>query len=481
MFDNPVHVMRPDRYDEIWLMPKDGLSIPMMRTLHRCDVHLVPFIWHPQFLEQRIAEVSEHGLQFRISASARTSLDDPPQRRASGLRFRAEYFGSENVEHPDAGLRRSLSSRTFERVAHACAQLAAHEGSSDAHANGEFAELVKDSTRQRFTAAMTSQDSWRNSPMRSSRINGATTRIIFISTCSTAAIRLVHNSPWLKDAGYYYPGFDSQEGGRQLLRASREHDASLDDYRARAQRVIDSVESFQSSKSGSLRRSVTEPVSGKRAEARRMKSKASPACGAAQCRRFDIHPQRRAVALGERHFPELPVSRDAAHALAARESTYLVTGGGDGGPEDAKRFLVDSPAPLIDMETAHDEARRDDRDERPVNREWSMKFREQGGRSSRCAWATTTSSTSSAWSSTCSMPCSFGCAVRRGVDAAGIRDNCAPYFETLFRAPVKLMPHLWRPVVLDREAASCPRGRNSAINPAAAAGVSAFSSRTFAW
>ncbi len=25
------------------------------------------------------------------------------------------------------------------------------------------------------------------------------------------------------------------------------------------------------------------------------------------------------------------------------KATYLVTGGGDGGPEDAKRFLVDSP------------------------------------------------------------------------------------------------------------------------------------------
>lgn len=55
---------------------------------------------------------------------------------------------------------------------------------------------------------------------------------------------LVHNSPWL-DAGYYYPDFNAQEGGRQLLLAAREHDASLADYRARAQRVIDSVNPFQ--------------------------------------------------------------------------------------------------------------------------------------------------------------------------------------------------------------------------------------------
>jgi hypothetical protein len=55
---------------------------------------------------------------------------------------------------------------------------------------------------------------------------------------------LIHNSPWLKDAGYYFPGFDAQEGGRQLLRAFHEHDSNLDAYRANAQRVIDAVSPF---------------------------------------------------------------------------------------------------------------------------------------------------------------------------------------------------------------------------------------------
>ena len=34
------------------------------------------------------------------------------------------------------------------------------------------------------------------------------------------------------------------------------------------------------------------------------------------------------------------------------EATYLVAGGGDGRPEDAKNFLADSPVPLIDMNEA---------------------------------------------------------------------------------------------------------------------------------
>ncbi|WP_322034692.1 DUF2827 family protein, partial [Burkholderia sp. BCC1970] len=38
---------------------------------------------------------------------------------------------------------------------------------------------------------------------------------------------LIHNSPFLGKAGYFYPDFDCQAGGRALLRAFAEHDANL--------------------------------------------------------------------------------------------------------------------------------------------------------------------------------------------------------------------------------------------------------------
>ncbi len=57
---------------------------------------------------------------------------------------------------------------------------------------------------------------------------------------------LVHNSPWLHGfgAGYYYPGFEAAEGGRQLRIAAREHDARLADYRQRSRQVFDAVDPF---------------------------------------------------------------------------------------------------------------------------------------------------------------------------------------------------------------------------------------------
>ncbi|KHK49798.1 hypothetical protein PI87_25245 [Ralstonia sp. A12] len=52
---------------------------------------------------------------------------------------------------------------------------------------------------------------------------------------------LIHNSPYLGKAGYFYPDFDCQEGGRALLEAFSKHDASFDAYCEEAKHVLDAV------------------------------------------------------------------------------------------------------------------------------------------------------------------------------------------------------------------------------------------------
>ncbi|NEX61665.1 DUF2827 domain-containing protein [Noviherbaspirillum galbum] len=49
---------------------------------------------------------------------------------------------------------------------------------------------------------------------------------------------LIHNSEFIADCGYYYPGFDCELGGLAILRALAEHDAALDDYRRRAHKLL---------------------------------------------------------------------------------------------------------------------------------------------------------------------------------------------------------------------------------------------------
>ena len=52
-------------------------------------------------------------------------------------------------------------------------------------------------------------------------------------------IPLVHNSEYIKDAGYYYPDYDTILGAKALHEALTYHDKNLNDYQTRAQRVID--------------------------------------------------------------------------------------------------------------------------------------------------------------------------------------------------------------------------------------------------
>jgi hypothetical protein len=53
---------------------------------------------------------------------------------------------------------------------------------------------------------------------------------------------LVHNSPLLRDWGYYYPDFDCQAGGDALLQAFDHHDAALPEYRKKTKQLLKNLD-----------------------------------------------------------------------------------------------------------------------------------------------------------------------------------------------------------------------------------------------
>ncbi len=243
MFDKPVHVMRPERYKEVWLMSKDRLSIPMMRTLHRCPVHLVPAIWHLQFLEKRIAEVEEHGLRYGYERRANNSAQ--PDIQPQG--FRVAMF------EPNISVVKTSSipmlvceeayraDRSSVSAMHVLNSMHMKDHSTPMYM--DLLDLLQDSKatfhgRNDIAGFMAQYPDAVVSHQWGNDQNYLYMDVLY------GGYPLIHNSPWLKDAGYYYPNFDAQEGGCQLLQAFREHDNALDEYRARAQRVMDAVNSF---------------------------------------------------------------------------------------------------------------------------------------------------------------------------------------------------------------------------------------------
>ena len=136
------------------------------------------------------------------------------------------------------------------------------------------------------------------------------------------------------------------------------------------------------------------------------------------------------------------------------EATYLVAGGTDAGPEDAEDFLAGSPVPCISMTEAAATLDVMIEMSAQLDRNWVVAFRERGGRivSMRVGndyvidiermifdkpqgLLITAAPYHEVWT------------------LAEYEQTCVPYFRSTFRTPVRVVPHLWSPVVLEREAA----------------------------
>lgn len=241
VFSKPAYAHRPDRCDEVWYLPKDAALAPMMRMLHRCDTHEAPFIWHPQFVQQRMREVESLGMRYGYEARGTTE---------GGLRrgLRVAIF-EPNISVVKTSVIPMLVCDEAYR---------ADPGTVDAmHVLNTL--HLKDHPTMLYLA--NSLDLVRG---HKATFHGRHDIVGFMVQHADAIVShqwqneqnysyldalygdypLIHNSPWLKEAGYYYSGFDAGQGAAQLQRAAARHAQGLDDYRARSQRVFAEVDPF---------------------------------------------------------------------------------------------------------------------------------------------------------------------------------------------------------------------------------------------
>lgn len=234
VFGKPAPALRPRRCDEVWVLPKDAEFAPMLRTIHRCDVHVVPFVWEPYFLQRRIDEISALGHGFGYQ----------PRPRGTGLRaaiFEPNISVVKSASIPmlacDQAYRaepgcivgvhvlNTLHMKDHPTMLHFANALDfVREHKATFHGRHDVAGFMA----QHADAVVAHQ--WKNEQ------NYAYLDVLY------GDYPLIHNSPWLRSAGYYYPDFDAPEAGRQLRLAASVHDEGLDDYRMRARKVIREVD-----------------------------------------------------------------------------------------------------------------------------------------------------------------------------------------------------------------------------------------------
>ncbi|TAM01518.1 MAG: DUF2827 domain-containing protein [Paraburkholderia sp.] len=133
---------------------------------------------------------------------------------------------------------------------------------------------------------------------------------------------------------------------------------------------------------------------------------------------------------------------------------YLVAGGGDGDLDDARRFVEESPAPMIDMSDAANRLDLMIEMSAQLDREWIARFRERGGRvvSMRVGNDYVIDIERMIFDKPHALLIS-GAAYDEIWTLPEYEHSCRPYFRSAMRAPVRIVPHLWSPLVLDRAAA----------------------------
>jgi hypothetical protein len=241
VFNKPSPTSRPDRCDEVWYLPKDAELAPMLRVIHRCDVHEVPFIWHPQFLEARCSEIAQLGWHYGyvprepgldgVRAGLRVAIFEPNISvvKASSIPMLVcdEAYRADRAVLQHMHVLNTLHVKDHPTILHLANSLdIVRQHRATFHGRHDIAGFMV-----QYADAVVSHQ-WENNQNYSylDALHGD--------------YPLIHNSPWLKSksVGYYYPDFDTREGGAQLCHAAQRHDEELPDYRARSQSLFRDVD-----------------------------------------------------------------------------------------------------------------------------------------------------------------------------------------------------------------------------------------------
>lgn len=244
VFDRPSHFSRADRCDEVWVLPEYRMFASFQRTLHRCPVYEVPYVWHPLFIRHRIDEVREQGFCFgwnsareqrgsNARAGLRVAIFEPNISvvKTSMIPMFAcdEAYRADRSSIDTMHVLNTLHLADHPTMLHLANSLdIVREHKATFHGRHDIVGFMV----QHADAVVSHQ--WTNDQ-----------NYTYMDVLS-GDYPLVHNSEWLHGfgAGYYYPEFDAAQGGVQLRVAVASHDANIKHYRRRSQQVFDAVDPF---------------------------------------------------------------------------------------------------------------------------------------------------------------------------------------------------------------------------------------------
>ena len=214
-------------YDEIWTLPHHATtSYHYLEVLSKKRVRIVPFVWNPMFLDKNNQSLINKG-EYQLS--------NKPKRIAC---FEPNINIIKYSMYPIL---------ITEKVYRQRPELIRHLYVTNVH------QLI---SKENFVNLMYKLDIVKNGI---ASFEGRHNISWFLSNYVDIVIAhqwenglnynyfdvlymkypLVHNSPFIKDCGYYYEGFNAENGAEQLLYAIEHHDEHIEEYNEKSKKILD--------------------------------------------------------------------------------------------------------------------------------------------------------------------------------------------------------------------------------------------------
>jgi hypothetical protein len=215
------------RYDDIWIIPQvENISRAYLEVLRRQTGRVVPFVWSPMFLAERVKEMPEAGEYRPREGAKRLSVMEP------------------NLDIVKFCLYPALIAElAYRRRPERIALLQVTNAEQIARDSLEFISLMNqlDIVREHKAVFLGRHDTptflAENTDVVISHQLENPLNYFYLEVC-WQGYALVHNAHLCADLGYYYRDNDVEEGAHRLIEAIETHDAHASWYRERQREAI---------------------------------------------------------------------------------------------------------------------------------------------------------------------------------------------------------------------------------------------------
>ena len=231
-------------FDEVWYIPQlHKNNSGFFKVLYRSKTFTVPFVWNPKYLQNSLNEIDR---------------DRDRDRDKSALKYPTKYIPSEKkvigIMEPNINLVKYCmipimiaeeffrtypdSKDSIQNV-----MITNSTGENNISNHKEFLSIIK--SFDLFKSKKISAESrYQTAYLLSQHVDLVISHQImnplnFIYLdIAYMGYPLLHNAPYVKDLGYYYPDSDVVEGAKKLEYILTEHDKHIDEYNERNKIVI---------------------------------------------------------------------------------------------------------------------------------------------------------------------------------------------------------------------------------------------------